>query len=571
MNYDKSKLTPNSALSNLINVLESELKNLLDAITLVKLWAQGLFAKKDGNYELMSVGEAQTLTGQEESTDASMYRTSGGSEDIATGIARINSIKGNTVAWNQLVKNGNFVDTNDWSASSGTISASNNILTYTVSTPYNGPVLTQRNFQKATGHKFLFSCELNYSSDPESLDVYIGVAGYWGVLYRNPITPNQWFKLEGIVEDDGNAPNKNLYMYLRTTKMNIGDTISVKNVRSFDLTLIYGAGNEPTTTEQFEADYEKWFGKLLTYEEYDAGSLRSVQLSALKTTGFNQWDEEIYRGTFSTQDGETKTPLMSFISSNNKIEVLPNMEYYITTPATTRIFLYDKGGIYMASTIVNKKLTIPNNVKYIRFQLGYNGEYKHDICINISWSGTKDGEYEPYEEHVASIPVTTLKGKLNGEGESFTIFPDGMNKFDSIYSSSGKTYASVGGETRAYQEGDATSDTMVTDGHAYTHVKLATPLVYEVDDFTLPIRYQVNDWGTEEQVQVEGVQGVAAILTCLYGVNAVDILKNLPKNYISEQSMDNLLAQLNVATNGTWTKTWNDTTKEWDFSYTPNA
>jgi hypothetical protein len=35
--------------------------------------------------------------------------------------------------------------------------------------------------------------------------------------------------------------------------------------------------------------------------------------------------------------------------------------------------------------------------------------------------------------------------------------------------------------------------------------------------------------------------------------------------------MDNFLAQLNTVTGGVWTKTWNDNTGEWDFSFTPNA
>jgi hypothetical protein len=103
------------------------------------------------------------------------------------------------------------------------------------------------------------------------------------------------------------------------------------------------------------------------------------------------------------------------------------------------------------------------------------------------------------------------------------------------------------------------------------YYELATPEVYELDTFDLPKPYQVDGNGTEEQIQKSGVQGLAAILTVLYGVDAVGILNKLPQNYISEKSMDNFLAQLNTVTGGTWTKTWNDNTGEWDFSFTPNA
>lgn len=53
-------------------------------------------------------------------------------------------------------------------------------------------------------------------------------------------------------------------------------TYSVKNYMLIDLTLIYGEGNEPTTPEQFERDYKLWFGKELTFEPYDKGSIRET-------------------------------------------------------------------------------------------------------------------------------------------------------------------------------------------------------------------------------------------------------------------------------------------------------
>lgn len=64
--------------------------------------------------------------------------------------------------------------------------------------------------------------------------------------------------------------------------------ITYNNVIAIDLTLIYGSGNEPTTPEAFEADYEAWFGHPLTYEAYCAGELRNLTATGIKTVGFNQ-------------------------------------------------------------------------------------------------------------------------------------------------------------------------------------------------------------------------------------------------------------------------------------------
>lgn len=465
------------------------------------------YAKNDGYYEGMGVGTADNLTGQTERTDDAMYRKTGGSEEVASGTATIANIKGQTVAWNMLTKNLKarirnvvFTINNGHITASGMLNdASGNFGSYSM----------------VSGHKIYVSAR-NYNSSNDNF--YLRFNG-WGVsIDRNKSVITNSTSGSNYLVPYGGA-NEELELSL--------------DLFVIDLTLIYGAGNEPTTPEQFEADYFKWFGKPLTYEEYDAGSLRSVQLDSLKTTGFNQYN-------------------------NGQARVIGGLQYQITGTYTTitlndETITPDANGLFTPSTTGTLIVTGAGN----------------DTCIHIS--GDRNGEYEPYEEHSVSLPVTTMTGKLNGEGESVVVFPDGMNKFDNIYTVGDKTFAVVGGQIRAYQDGDATSDTMVTDGVNNTYVALATPLVYEVDDFALPKRYLVDSGGTEEQVQKANIQGLAAILTVLYGVDAVKILDKLPQNYISEKSMDNFLAQLNTVTGGVWNKTWNENTREWDFSFTPNA
>ena len=99
------------------------------------------------------------------------------------------------------------------------------------------------------------------------------------------------------------------------------------------------------------------------------------------------------------------------------------------------------------------------------------------------------------------------------------------------------------------------------------YYKLYVPQEYILDNFELPIRFKVDDFGTEEQIG----EGVASILTLKYGVNAVDVLRRLPQNYISVESMDKFLAQLGVAMNGTWSRTWNEANQEYDFTFVPNS
>lgn len=574
------------------------------------------YAKNDGYYEGMGVGTADNLTGQTERTDDAMYRKTGGSEEVASGTATIANIKGQTVAWNQIA-----YGLNEASEVYGiTRELRGNALHYsgtsTRTTNFTGVTLAKAPINT---HKYYLSAK--------------GIPNTCGISVRG---------VAGVDSYVGAFSSMNFGVYIPE-----GVTIDADvYFACIDLTLIYGAGNEPSTPEQFEADYFKWFGKPLTYEEYDAGSLCSVQLDAIKTTGFNQWDEKWELGTYNASTGE-KQNATNNVRCVNYIPCLHSTQYFVNFN-DVYICFYDGFYNYLGNRlkVTNKNFTTPSNARYFRFVLGtqYGNTYRHDICINIS-DTSRNGEYEPYEEHSVSLPVTTITGKLNGEGESVVVFPDGMKSagtaYDEIYTVGDKTYAikrvgsvdlgtlnwiisatsemeyrmasyaagynikgtgnvsgapnlicakyqtiapietesSIGISYYDYNRYIFVGQNNYTDTSAFKttmsgvmlYYELATPLVYELDTFDLPKPYQVDGNGTEEQIQKSGVQGLAAILTILYGVDAVKVLDKLPQNCISEKSMDNFLAQLNTVTGGTWTKTWNNNTGEWDFSFTPNA
>ena len=273
-----------------------------------------------------------------------------------------------------------------------------------------------------------------------------------------------------------------------------------------------------------------------------------------------------------------------------------------------------------------------------KFYVHVEGGNATDTCVHLVGNGSRNGEYEQYKEQNTSIPVTTLTGKLNGQGESVVVFPDGMKKAgsvcDEIVIKNGKAVAvkridavNLGGITWSYKNNgvfvavisslknsgaavcpiyefglysynqiashDKTittkvgysdnavtvCDTAYSDATTYKtamngvilYYELATPKEYILDDFQLPISIQADALGTEEQTIPSGVASAPATIGIKYAIDAVGFILNAPKNYISEQSMDNFLSQLGTAMNGTWTKTWNSTTNEWDFSFTPNV
>jgi len=489
------------------------------------------YARKDGFYETMGVGTAVNLAGQQDRSNPDKFRTSGGTEDIATGTARLEGIKGNAIAWNQL---------------------------------YNDSV-------------------------PEA------------------ITGRTYFireKVDGVVSKS-----------IQVGAITFTEGSTERNV--IDLSLVYNtltASALPASVAAFEADFKRWFGRALGYEPYDAGSLKNVQITGYKTVGFNLLDPV--------------TGKAHLVGTYGNTNVAQGLYCYEITGNYTAITDEDGNAI----TPVNGFFMVENPQ-----EITVTGA-DENTCIHLTWSGWRNGESEPHWSDLSPIDVTTLTGKLNGEGESVVVFPDGMKYaqksnvgtdiFEEIKVENGVVKAikrvgsvNLGNLDWTYNKSQFFSeiitnaknsswgvsllcarypfDFRINSKYSLPHIRgvhagrvyivdnnytsdadlkaslqgvilyyeLATPEEYILDNFELPIRFKVDDFGEEEQIG----EGVASILTLKYGVNAVDVLRRLPQNYISVESMDKFLAQLGVAMNGTWSRTWNESNQEYDFTFVPNS
>ena len=523
------------------------------------------------------------------------YRPSAGSVDVKSGYkvdhgGRIMGIKGNTVAWNQRIPN---MITGNWTAYIyGKItltSISDGVATLTNNTDSsisgdNAMLCSMEPLQIDNSHKYFISFEALGSWDNCNIAYEMSVSEYVGSMG----SANVWVHNKRIMYGKWTTTTPTIYIKpiirFGGSAMPAGAFYKVKNVQIIDLTLIYGAGNEPTTPEAFEADYIAWFGKPLSYEDYDAGSLRPVKMSGIKTVGFNVWDEEWELGDF-----DTSTCVFSsgnrYIISKNYCPILPSTSYFkkanysISTYGLFVVFYDSNKGLIGRDSSYSATITTPSNAAYFKIAIFVNAydslTYNHDICINLSHSGAKDGEYEEHWESVANVPVTSLTGKLLSDGEptgnSVVVFPDGLKKagtvYDEIVKRGSKTYAikRVGSQSVTGAAGDTVTLTgcdtdatavvcgieigtlsggVLTLAAAATSVEvyfpLETPEEYLLDDFDLPVLYDVDDWGTEEAVAPTGVASVAPVLDLKYGLNAADTLRNLPRNYVMatmEQSL----------------------------------
>lgn len=568
-------------------------------------------ADVDGYYTDMTVGAADNLTGRGDTTTASfLYRTAGGTADIETGQALAKSVKGNTLVWNQLYRKNvesatvrgitYTIDANGLITLNGTVTQTGYILGYVV------PV--------TVGHKYL-TCGHGGNFDGSKVTFELQVSG--GVDLTN----------SGLI----------LTVAAGTTQFapaiclkNLGDTLTNVTFRPqlFDLTQMFGAGNEPSTVAEFEALFPE------SYYEYDAGSLLSVNLEGIETVGFNQWDEEWESGLFTAETG-AKYPNSTYIRSKTPIPCFPSTTYSATKPTAPGFHTYyydaDMGFINHAGAIganaSQVQFTTPANARYMNFCIGGANAvttYNHDIAINLSWSGRRNGEYEPFWSSQRLIDVATY-------------FPDGMRSAGTVYDELTSTEAitrvgavdlgtltwetspTSGGNTRMVSNGTAglikppasnsrvgnivcgkyaavtanntysdvagisvsqtgngslaIYDSTYTDAAAfktamsgvYAAFELATPTVTPIDP-ALNLSYRVDDFGTERVMVPEDERSAPPMLDIAYGLNVVDFVRRAPSEYMSHASFQQFCIALQTKLGIVITETWDDTSNRYEYS-----
>lgn len=432
-------------------------------------------AKVDGYYESMTVGNAEQLVATVGVEDNAPYnfRTAGGSADI--GDRMVDKIIGGTVAWNQNILNGDFSALTGWVSYNGTLTIANNVATYEVTALSDNPALKQTPKIYVAGHRVLILADI-YPAHTKNVSIWI-VDYQTNTSFSREVTANKWNTVSGILTLT--AQDRKLQEFqinLRCTANNgysVGDQDKLRNVMLIDLTQMFGS-----TIAEYIYSLETanagagvaWFRKLFPkpYYAYDTGSLQSVQAKSHDTVGFNQWDEEWEVGSLDSKGDPLVTT--NTIRSKNYIPVVGGQAYYYTIGNTwMQVCLYDADKNFIldfgTDAASNNPKTLPSNAAYMKFRssVAYGNTYNHDICINLSWDGERDGEYEAYVKH--SYPLDdslTLRGipKLNASNELY---------YD------GDEYESDGTVTRRYgivDLGTATWSSATQGGHVMFYATL---------------------------------------------------------------------------------------------------
>lgn len=325
------------------------------------------------------------------------------------------TIVGGSVAWNQLLYNGDFSGGWGLGYHATDLTLQNNEATFTATGSY-AQIASNNGLTPIKGHVYLSTITAKCSAT-RNIALGNGQIGYSykpvGTSFTNIGSLRKvdedkvWSVILVVVSDAAD-----------------GDTITVKEGNVYDLTQMFGStiADYIYSLEQANAGagvawFKKYFPK--PYYAYNAGELMSVNASSHDMVGFNAWDEVWEVGAYSVSTGQ-KASSSANIRNKNIIRVLPNTTYYAQFPSGSSmngILFYDADKNYLGSSYAIGKsnagtFTTPTGAYYLNFQMSlYGTTYNNDICINLSWDGERDGEYEEYEEHVYELdPDLELRG-----------------------------------------------------------------------------------------------------------------------------------------------------------------
>lgn len=358
------------------------------------------------------------------------------------------TVKGKTIVWNQLLDKSKFQATTTINSVTFT---NNGDGTITANGTANATVYYRLDnaISVSVGHKLLIASGVSGGS----WDSYL--------LYDDSDSAHGFDdsgvgKIYTITE-----PLAKLYIYINKdyTANNL-----VFKPQLFDLTKMFGAGNEPTTPAEFSAMFPD------DYYLYNVGELKTIIPTSVEASGINllnlvgrkeilsdtvgyrsptdaysEIDTYVYykgvsaNGYLTSEKVVEDTVLSSSVivkTADNigadgygvgiPLTVVPSTTYYIKYTASTSGVVSigylnsSKMVIDYSWTISNNQFTTPGDCRYVLLVFRPNTHGTSATFENICVSAVQTNEYQPYNKYRANIP-------------SSKYFPDGMRSAGSAY------------------------------------------------------------------------------------------------------------------------------------------
>lgn len=323
---------------------------------------------RQGTLPVGSLDHAITLNVQssggshfETVTDTTPYLHRASPQDVASSM-KLKKVVGGTIAWNQLIQNGNFTGTTGWTSQNvgSTLSVADGVATITHNgtsnlSPYNPALGFASGYMPrgVIGHLYYIYMEVK---SPITSSVYFG-GNPTGLSPTNaPVTANTWTEVQMLNKVPTLTTSGNLFAYLGLYKQPgfpSGGELQFRNINVYDLTQMFGStiADYIASLEQAHAgDGVAWFKALFgeDYYPYNSGELLSVKTSARKT--YNADNVEI--GSYAL-DGDLELRGIPKLDGNN--ELYYDGDTYASDGTVTRkygIRAYTEGDVTDGSTMI---------------------------------------------------------------------------------------------------------------------------------------------------------------------------------------------------------------------------
>lgn len=349
----------------------------------VKLTDKELQRRVDALYFI-----GQGITHQFETDSDTAYQKA-----VPTGakLMSVKSVGGRSIVWNQLIsqiveKTSNGIATTKVDSKSLHISGTSSAVCFIPISPVQTGI---------SNHKYLFH---SHASDTTALSS--------GTGFYNDNGGNRWHEYgKGIIFTmDGNGTIAIAFRVNSNITVDFSITPQI-----FDLTAMFGSGNEPASAEEFEAMFPA------AYYPYNAGEIVNADTEEVVEQGKNLWDEVWGIGSINSSSGNNEFSKEA-IYSKTYTPIAPNSTHIFVYAGSakfenvkTRFYDYNKNYIGYndkdgQTVYPNKKFITPSDAFYVRFTLppDYGNVYKNDIALIADSSGA----YAPFHRNEYPIPET---------------------------------------------------------------------------------------------------------------------------------------------------------------------
>lgn len=375
---------------------------------------------RDGTLQAGYADSADSLTPYGESSGADdttpfAFQSIGGSSDVGVK-AYLRELRGNSVAFSQLYRTSDSSATtlngitHSRVASTGAITVSG---TSTSESSFSiGFIPSSMAVAAPANHKYLVKYNLKGTA-PAGNDAYTNLFGYNSAL------------VDKIFPSNANVNGTTYAQIIIASGATVDFSIQPQ---IFDLTLMFGAGNEPTSALEFNRLFPK------PYYEYNAGTLLSSKVNGIKNVGYNAFDGELIHGNIDSDGAEQ--PSNYYARSKNPIKVIAGQTYTGLIAASgirLDVFEYDEDMNFIAhhsqvQNESNETFALNSNCHYLKLRvlaLENPGttvvSLTQQIAIHLTWDGSRTG-YEPYESNTYQLPNVELRSA----GEAYDeLKPDG--------------------------------------------------------------------------------------------------------------------------------------------------